>query len=214
MAYVRRTLAAVAILATCAALAFTAVRHSTMHPRLDLMKPAAAADKLTPFQRAVLGDLNRQTSAGIVYQDGYYSGGDPPPGIGVCTDVVVRSYRAAGIDLHKQVAVDIARHKTAYHIAKPDPNIDYRRCRNLAVFFKRNAIELPTSGPNADWEPGDIVLADTRGDGVPGHIGVVGNHRDVLGLPTVVHHLPGQFVAETDWLYTTPVLYHFRWPSR
>lgn len=168
---------------------------------------------LTPFQSAVENDLDRQIAAHIRYQDGYFTGGDPPPDIGVCTDVVIRSYRAAGVDLRSLVQKDIRAHPDSYNIARPDPNIDHRRCRNLAVFFKYNAVDLPTNGPKADWQPGDIVIWDTNGSGQPTHIGVIGRHIDPEGAPTVVHHWPSQDVMEQDWLYRIPIVYHFRWKS-
>jgi len=182
------------------------------HPQLAAMAPVVMPEWLRPFQKAVISDLNRQVAANIIYQDGYFSGGDPPPNIGVCTDVVIRSYRAAGVDLHRMVSKDIAANPDAYHIDRPDPNIDHRRCRNLAVYFRRKAIRLPTSGAKADWEPGDIVLWDTSGGGKPDHIGVIGNRRDAQGVQTVIHHWPGHVVAETEWPSTLAVVYHFRWP--
>ncbi|BDI32554.1 hypothetical protein CCAX7_46050 [Capsulimonas corticalis] len=172
---------------------------------------AESADKLTPFQKSVLSDLNRQCASGIIYQDGYFSGGEPPPKIGVCTDVVIRSYRAAGVDLQTAVAADIAAAPEAYHIARPDPNIDHRRCRNLTIFFRRHARTLPASGPNADWEPGDIVFWDTFGDGQAHHVGVIANHLGASGAPTVTHHWPGQIVSEMDWLYRLHPISHYRW---
>lgn len=175
---------------------------------------AASVVQFTPFQAAVVRDLHRQIAAKIVYQDGYYAGGDPPANLGVCTDVVIRSYRAAGVNLQKLVAEDIAANPAAYGIARPDPNIDHRRCRNLSLFFRRHAIRLPTSGLDADWEPADIVFWDTSGNnGIPDHVGVISADLDSNGVPTVVHHWPGQFVAEQDWLYKLPVVYHFRWPA-
>ncbi len=186
-------------------------RWARFHPLLATMPPVIPAPELSPFQQAVVTSLNRQVAANIRYQDGYYTGGDPPAGIGVCTDVVIRSYQAAGVDLKRRVAEDVNGHSALYNIARPDPNIDHRRCRNLAVFFKRKALVLPANGPKADWEPGDIVLWGSRGDGKPDHIGVIGNHLDADGIPTVVHHWPGLPVSEMDFLYQLPILYHFRW---
>jgi uncharacterized protein YijF (DUF1287 family) len=73
---------------------------------------------------------------------------------------------------------------------------------------------LPTSGPKADWQPADIVIWSTAGTGVPDHIGVITDHLDSGGVPTVVHHLPGQFVVEMDGLYQIPIVSHFRWRSQ
>lgn len=188
--------------------------HRQHHRAIVSFTPAqayVAPDRLTPFQHAVVTDLDRQVAANIRYQDGYFTGGDPPPDIGVCTDVVVRSYRAAGIDIHGLVARDIRRHPRGYNIAKPDPNIDYRRCRNLAVFFKKYATSLPTKGKNADWEPADLIIFDVSGNGYPNHIAVVANGLDQTGAPTIVHHWPGNPVAQTAWPTMLPILYHFRW---
>jgi uncharacterized protein len=177
------------------------------------LPPVTAPENLSPFQQAVLSSLNHQVDANIRYQDGYYVGGAPPPNVGVCTDVVIRSYEAAGVDLHRRVATDVAAHPRLYAVGRPDPNIDHRRCRNLAVFFKRHALTLPTVRARAHWQPGDIVLWDSRGDGHPDHIGVIGNHLDASGIPTVIHHMPGFPVCEMDCLYQIPILYHFRWRS-
>jgi uncharacterized protein YijF (DUF1287 family) len=170
-----------------------------------------APETLSPFQAKVVADLSRQCASRIWYQDGYYSGGDPPPKIGVCTDVVIRSFRAGGVDLQSLVHADIVRSPEAYGIDRPDPNIDHRRCRNLDVFFGRHAKRLPISGTHADWEPGDIVFWDTGNGGRVNHVGVIANGRIESGEPTVVHHWPGNYVMETDWLYRLPIVHHFRY---
>ncbi len=57
--------------------------------------------------------------------------GDVPPLFGVCTDVVVRAYRALGLDLQELV-----------HEAKSgsgDKNIDHRRTEVLRRFFAAKA---------------------------------------------------------------------------
>ena len=166
--------------------------------------------RLTPFQAQVVADLNRQCESKIWYQDGYYSGGEPPPKIGVCTDVVIRSFRAGGIDLRKAVQADIRKHPGDYDVARPDPNIDHRRCRNLVVFFRHHARQLPADA-DAVWAPGDIVFWDTRGDGKVDHVGVIGNKMVQGNEPSVIHHWPGNYVVETDWLHQLPIMYHFRY---
>lgn len=181
------------------------------HPVSALAPPA----QLSTFQQAVIRDLDRQVRANIRYRDGYYQGGDPPPDVGVCTDVVIRSFRSAGVDLQQEVADDIRAHPGDYHVARPDPNIDHRRCRVLVRYFRRHALSLPVSGPQADWQPGDIVFMDTHRNGQADHVAVIANGRDSEGDPTFVHHWPSLPVAETDGLRRFPLLYHFRWkPAR
>jgi len=169
---------------------------------------------LTPFQAEVLKDLQRQIAAKIKYEPGYYSGGDPPPQVGVCTDVVIQSYRAAGINLRQLVDIDIRHNRSVYNVRHPDKNIDYRRVRDLKVFFARQAISLPTNGPKADWQAADVVVWSSVSSGVPNHIGIITDHLDAKGFPTVVHHTTNTMVSEMDWLHKFPIVAHFRWPNQ
>jgi uncharacterized protein YijF (DUF1287 family) len=51
-----------------------------------------------------------------------YPGGDVPSDTGVCTDEVIRSYRAVGIDLQKEVHEDMMEDFDAYpHGRQPRP---------------------------------------------------------------------------------------------
>src|SRR5438445_12797413 len=43
-----------------------------------------------------------------------YPGGDVPASTGVCTDEIIRAYRAVGIDRQKEVHEDMANHLAAY----------------------------------------------------------------------------------------------------
>jgi uncharacterized protein YijF (DUF1287 family) len=170
-----------------------------------------ATQPLTAFQKAMVGSLERQTAAETVYDSSYYRGGVPPAHIGVCSDVAIRAFAAAGVDLKREVTADIRAHQRLYPLSAPDPNIDHRRCRNLVVYFRRHARELPISPARAHWQPGDIVFWSTGGKDYLDHIGIIGNHIGASGNPTVVQHLPGAYVNETDTLYRFQVLHHFRW---
>jgi uncharacterized protein YijF (DUF1287 family) len=100
---------------------------------------------------------NRTTS----YEALAFPGGDVPIERGVCTDVVIRAYRAIGVDLQLLVNQDMRQSFSAYPklwgLSRPDPNIDHRRVPNLAVFFGRHRKTLPVSKVSRDYEPGDIV---------------------------------------------------------
>ncbi len=174
-------------------------------------KLPARTQPLTPFQSAIVGSLEKQTAANTVYDSAYYRGGVPPANVGVCSDVAIRAFSAAGVDLKRAVTADIQAHSRLYPLSHPDPNIDHRRCRNLVVYFRRHAQEIPLKSTEA-WKPGDIVFWSTGGKGYLDHIGVIGNHLGASGNPTVVQHLPGEFVTETDRLTRFQVLHHFRWP--
>ncbi len=166
---------------------------------------------LTPFQRAIVESLEKQTAANTVYDSSYFRGGIPPARLGVCSDVAIRAFGAAGVDIKGKVTADIQAHRRLYPLKLPDPNIDHRRCRNLVVYFRRNAKELPLTAPAAQWLPGDIVFWSTGGKSYLDHIGVIGNHLGPSGNATVVQHLPGEPVTETDSLHKFQILHHFRW---
>lgn len=78
------------------------------------------------------------------YKSQYYNGGYPDDGYGVCTDVVAFAMKAAGYDLMRLVAKDVEQHTDAYDIDQPDPNIDYRRVKNLQVYL---------AGMHRAWQP-------------------------------------------------------------
>lgn len=54
----------------------------------------------------------------VVYNGAYFSidypMGDVPKGYGVCTDVIIRSYRKVGIDLQQLVHEDMKAHFNSY----------------------------------------------------------------------------------------------------
>lgn len=143
-----------------------------------------------------------------IYGSKYYSGGYPDDGYGVCTDVIWNAFRAAGYDLKAMVDRDIAEHPEAYpDIESPDPNIDFRRVRNLRIFFARHAEVLTTKFDDpADWQPGDIVIFD------PSHIGICSDKRNFRGVPYLIHHGNlKQGAVESDDMRWLDVAGHYRW---
>ncbi|HWS25956.1 MAG TPA: DUF1287 domain-containing protein, partial [Xanthomonadales bacterium] len=87
-----------------------------------------------------------------------YPGGDVPLERGVCTDVLIRAYRAIGVDLQKAVHEDRRAHFSSYPrnwgLTTTDRNIDHRRVPNLQRFFTRHGQSLGTDGVDADYLPG------------------------------------------------------------
>ena len=85
------------------------------------------------------------TEKKVVYDGSYYSiaypNGDVPDGIGVCTDVIIRTFRSFNFDLQKEIHEDMTNNFNSYPkkwgLKKPDPNIDHRRVPNLMTYFKR-----------------------------------------------------------------------------
>lgn len=161
-------------------------------------------DDQTDILQGALGYVATQPK----YESRYYAGGYPDDGFGVCTDVVAFACKDAGYDLKWLVADDIAAAPEAYAIEEPDPAIDFRRVRNLRVFFPRIAKTL-TSDLSAveEWQGGDIVVFED-------HIGVVSERRNARGVPYVIHHNgPFQTAYEQDILESRDDLVgHYRMP--
>ncbi len=153
----------------------------------------------------------------VAYDGSYrkigYPGGDVPDHIGVCTDVVIRTYRAIGIDLQKTVHEDMSRNFATYPqiwgLDRPDSNIDHRRVPNLQTFFSRNGTTLPKSNDPEDYAPGDLVTWMLPGN-LP-HIGIVIDRRSIDGgRPLIVHNI-GAGPKVGDVLFDFPITGHYRY---
>ncbi|MCA9771661.1 MAG: DUF1287 domain-containing protein [Myxococcales bacterium] len=142
-----------------------------------------------------------------------YPGGDVPDDLGVCTDLVIRAYRALGVDLQREVHEDMRAAFDAYPrrwgLARPDANIDHRRVPNLEAFLARRGAGLAPSDDPDDYLPGDLVTWRLPGD-LP-HIGIVTDRRAGDGArPWVVHNI-GAGPRLEDMLFTYPITGHFRY---
>ncbi|HWO18533.1 MAG TPA: DUF1287 domain-containing protein [Kofleriaceae bacterium] len=157
------------------------------------------------------------------YTEGYMSMkfpmGDVPREVGVCTDVIVRAVRNAGIDLQKALYDDILRARRAYPMIKgaPDPQIDQRRVATILPYFLRHW-ERHTEkidDPKDPLRPGDVIFMDTfPSRSGPDHVGIVSDTIGPAGLPMIINNWTnGTVTAEMDLLTFVPVLYRFRLPE-
>ena len=140
------------------------------------------------------------------YKSRYYQTGYPDDGYGVCTDVVAYALKNAGYDLMELVAQDIENNPDGYDIDQPDQNIDFRRVRNLKVYFADTAIPLTTELTESEqWQGGDIVIFES-------HIGIVSDRKNADGVPYVIHHNdPFQKNYEQDILQSREdIVGHYR----
>jgi len=176
---------------------------------------AASASFEDDLVRAALD----RTGYEIKYDGAYYSidypGGDVPAHIGVCTDVLIRSYRALGIDLQKQVHEDIIVNFDVYPsnrlwgLLKPDTNIDHRRVPNLQVFLTRQGAQLPITNDASDYKAGHIVTWTLPGH-LP-HIGLVTDRMNVSGeRPLIVHNI-GAGPKLEDILFDFKITGHYKY---
>lgn len=142
-----------------------------------------------------------------------YPNGDIPVDKGVCTDVVIRAYRAVGIDLQRKVHEDMIQNFQLYPqrwgLKKTDRNIDHRRVPNLIRFFERKGTILEVSQNPGKYKPGDIVTWDL-GNGI-GHIGIVVDRKSMDGLRYLIVHNIGNGQELSDCLLKYKLTGHFRY---
>jgi uncharacterized protein YijF (DUF1287 family) len=180
--------------------------------------PASGNSRQEFLDKLVAAAIER-TNHSVRYVSAYvhiaYPGGDVPADTGVCSDEIIRAYRAAGVDLQKEVHEDMMNNWLAYpskakwHQAHPDPNIDHRRVPNLMVFFSREGESLPVSLRAVDYSPGDIVTWDLGGN-VP-HIGMVVNVKSAESRRFLIVHNIGQGPKMEDVLFSWKITGHYRY---
>lgn len=170
------------------------------------------------FNDDIVAALLERTTHNVTYDGAYrsiaYPGGDVPANVGVCTDVIIRSYRLLGIDLQKLVHEDMLKSfelypsKRIWGLTKPDKNIDHRRVPNLQAYFKNHGQVLTKSSNAKDYKTGDIVTWMLPGN-LP-HIGMVVNElaKDT-GNPLIVHNI-GRGPEKSDMLFDFKITGHYR----
>ena len=169
----------------------------------ELCSPLDAdGDKIDDWHDIMLG-ARTYIETDPSYKSRYYEGGYPDDGYGVCTDVVWQGFAAAGYDLKSLVDSHIAENPELYP-DEADPNIDFRRVKNLSIFFEQTAqsLTIDTSYPE-EWQPGDIVVYEN-------HIAVCSDKRNRDGLPFIIHHGP-LGAREADQLEIKDIIGHYRW---
>tara|TARA_B100000886_G_scaffold309648_1_gene243950 strand:+ start:1552 stop:2151 length:600 start_codon:yes stop_codon:yes gene_type:complete len=152
----------------------------------------------------------------VKYDGSYYSipypNGDVPNGIGVCTDVIIRTYRSLGFDLQKEIHEDMNNNFDLYPkiwgLKKPDKNIDHRRVPNQMTYFKRQGSSLTISNDSKNYLPGDIVAWDLGG-GIT-HIGIVVNKKSQFSDNYMIVHNIGAGQNIDDCLFDFKIIGHYR----
>lgn len=171
------------------------------------------------FEEQLVAAAIERTQHTVRYDGSYFSieypDGDVPAELGVCTDVVIRTYRGVGIDLQRLVHEDMSTHfseypsKRIWGLTRPDRNIDHRRVPNLQAFFSRHGEVLPVSNDPQDYSAGDLVTWMLPGN-LP-HIGVVTDKvSPSTGKPMIVHNI-GAGPKLEDVLFSYSIDGHFRY---
>jgi hypothetical protein len=175
--------------------------------------PANSSPQLKLVIYGATDQIGKTTGYDPSYQSIDYPNGDVPLESGVCSDVIIRAFRKAGIDLQKDIHEDMKGNFSAYPtrwgLSKPDANIDHRRVPNLATYFTREGKSLTTSGSSDNFLPGDVVTWDL-GMGVD-HVGIVVNVWYKPSKRYLIVHNIGGGVRMEDVLFSWKVTGHYRY---
>lgn len=176
----------------------------------------AAEDSLI---RGLVEAAKERTRHNIRYDGSYFSipypNGDVPSNVGVCTDVVIRSFRKLGVDLQMKVHEDMRSSfskypsKRIWGLNKPDKNIDHRRVPNLRVFFERFGESIEVTDNPKDYYPGDLVTWMLPGN-LP-HIGIVIDEMSHDGKRPLIAHNIGEGPKINDILFKYEITGHYRY---
>lgn len=153
----------------------------------------------------------------VIYDPSYFSidypNGDVPKGKGVCTDVIIRAYRKLGIDLQKEVHLDMKSNFILYPkiwgLKRTDKNIDHRRVPNLMTFFSRKGTVKPITNTPNDYKPGDIICWNL-GVAIT-HTGIVVNKKSKDGKRFLIVHNIGAGQVLEDCLFSFKIIGHYRY---
>jgi hypothetical protein len=186
-------------------------------PAAGQTRPRPRPSSGSPFLDRLSEAAVERTGHAVRYDPTYfvidYPGGDVPAEVGVCTDEVIRSYRALGVDLqrlvHEDMKANFALYPRKWGLKKPDTNIDHRRVPNLSVFFERQGAARPVTAEARDYRPGDVVTWDLS-NGLT-HIGIV------VAVPSesdedrlqIVHNI-GAGPKMEDVLFAWKITGHYR----
>jgi len=147
----------------------------------------------------ILNGAKKEAKSHPKYKSAYYAGGYPSDDEGVCTDTIWRALKEAGYLLKDYVDFDISRSIESYPrvAGKQDKNIDFRRVKNLKVFFDRNTLSLSLDVHDiSSFQPGDIVIFGEDYN----HIGIISDIRNKKGIPYLIHNA-GQLNREENVLF-------------
>lgn len=183
---------------------------------LVLQPPSASADD---FAARLSSAALARDGLDVIYDGAYrridYPGGDVPANVGVCTDLVIRAFRAVGVDLQRVVHEDMRAAFEAYPsrriwgLTRPDPNIDHRRVPNLQAWLVRHGSELPVTHRAEEYRPGDVVTWMLPGN-LP-HIGIVVDRRNAADPRPLVAHNIGAGPKIEDRLFVYRLTGHYRY---
>ena len=190
-------------------------RSNAAVPPASVVRPLPP--KSSPQLKQFIDGAVEQSKVTTGYDPSYvkldYPNGDVSSDTGVCSDVVVRAFRKAGIDLQKEVHEDMKlawdKYPRKWGAKGTDSNIDHRRVLNLTTYFDRQGKSLSLSNNRDDYLPGDIVAWELS-DGVE-HIGILTNLSSDSDQHYLIVHNIGAGARIEDVLLAWKIIGHYRY---
>ena len=174
--------------------------------------PANSSPRLKQLIDGAISQAGVTTGYDPSYAKIQYPNGDVPIDTGVCSDVLVRAFRKAGVDLQKEVHEDMTRawdeYPKRWGMSGPDSNIDHRRVLNLMKYFERAGKSVPITDEPDDYLPGDIVAWDLGGGTY--HVGMVTNMLSETQRECLIVHNIGGGTRVEDVLLNWTIKGHYR----
>ena len=201
--------------------ALSCQRSSQRRAEAEVIPPSSVARPLpangSPQLKQLIDAAIEQSRVTTGYDPSWvkidYPNGDVPSDTGVCSDVVVRAFRKAGIDLQKEVHEDMTRALSEYPrkwgTSGTDTNIDHRRVLNLMTYFDRQGKSMPVTNDLADYLPGDVVAWDLS-EGHE-HIGILTNLSSEPDKHYLIVHNIGAGARVEDVLLAWKIIGHYRY---
>lgn len=185
-------------------------------PQTELQAAVQVKPNATPLEKVNAAAIE-QTTYTKTYDASYvkleYPNGDVPKETGVCADVIVRAFRAGGIDLQKELHEDMTSNFSKYPkkwgARRPDRNIDHRRVPNLMTWFDRQGKSQPMTKDDKAYLPGDVVAWEL-GSGLV-HIGMVSKIKIEGAERYAVVHNIGVGAQLEDVLFAWKMIGHYRY---
>jgi len=171
--------------------------------------------KISKERKAISDAALSIINPNITYDPSYFSisypNGDIPANKGVCTDVIIRTYRQLGIDLQEKVHIDMQKHFNLYPkrwgLKHTDTNIDHRRVPNLMRYFSRFGKSLSISNNANDYQVGDIVVWNLGGGIL--HIGIITAKKNTSHTQYKILHNIGNGQILEDVLFNWKIIGHY-----
>jgi uncharacterized protein YijF (DUF1287 family) len=173
------------------------------------------------FGKEIVAKARLQIGVVTKYDTSYFNNAEVPEDSGVCADVVWRALAKIGYNLREELDKDIQNNPQNYpNVKRRDSAIDFRRVKNLNMFFDQYAENLtkevvPGNIENlSTWQAGDLVTFSTLpGSGLT-HIAIISDKRRTDGVPLMIHNY-GHGTLEDDYLlnWPTKITGHYRLES-